>query len=220
MSDPADGLDLRRVPLFPLPNVVLFPRAVLPLHIFEHRYRSMTADALSGGRLIAMALLKPGWEKDYHGRPEIEQVVCVGNILTHEKLPDGKYNFLLSGLARARIVAEHDSHPYRTAALEPLVEPAILEIDLAEERGRFEEVFRKPPFSQTTLAAQFQKMLVEGVPTQVLADVAAFHLLEDLHAKQKLLEELDPRARVRALIHHLSAMTPLGQLLQGDHRLN
>ena len=96
----------RGIPLFPLPSVVLFPRAVLPLHIFEDRYRAMTADALTGGRQVAMALLKPGWERDYYARPEIEPVVCVGVILTHELLPDGKYNFLLQGHTRARVVQE------------------------------------------------------------------------------------------------------------------
>src|SRR5882762_2823487 len=77
------------VPLFPLPNVVLFPRAVLPLHIFEERYKKMTADALRGDKRVAMALLRPGWEKDYYSRPAIEAVVCVGQILSWEKLGDG-----------------------------------------------------------------------------------------------------------------------------------
>src|SRR5436189_3401156 len=96
MTDPASGERLpAAVPLFPLPNVVLFPRAVLPLHIFEERYKVMTADALAGRRRVAMALLKPGWEKNYYGRPAIDPVVCVGEILTHEQFPDGKYNFLL-----------------------------------------------------------------------------------------------------------------------------
>src|SRR5208283_3284513 len=85
------------VPLFPLPSVVLFPRAVLPLHIFEQRYKTMVADTLAGSRLIAMGLLLPGWERNYHGRAAIESVVCIGKILAHEKLPDGKYNLLLQG---------------------------------------------------------------------------------------------------------------------------
>src|SRR3954451_1252177 len=96
-----DPFDLGVVPLFPLPNVVLFPRAVLPLHIFEERYRAMIADALNGQRQIAMALLKPGWERDYYSRPEIEPIVCVGQILTHEQLGDGNYNLLLQGSVRA-----------------------------------------------------------------------------------------------------------------------
>src|ERR1043165_7214314 len=98
MTDQADGWEsagLEIVPIFALPGVVLFPRAVLPLHIFEERYKAMTRDALECDRRIAMALLRPGWEKTYHGRPDIEPVVCVGNILTHERMADGKYNFLL-----------------------------------------------------------------------------------------------------------------------------
>src|SRR3954447_23386098 len=85
------------VPLFPLPNVVLFPKAVLPLHIFEERYKQMTADVLRSHRQGARALLRPGWEKNYYGRGVIEPVVCLGAILSHERLPDGRYNFLLQG---------------------------------------------------------------------------------------------------------------------------
>src|SRR5512135_1917533 len=113
MSCPPESSELLGMPLFPLPNVVLFPRAVLPLHIFEERYKVMTADVLAGDGRLAMALLKSGWEKDYYGRPAIEQVVCVGQILSHEKLPDGKYNFLLQGRNRARVVREHRGKPYR-----------------------------------------------------------------------------------------------------------
>src|SRR5215211_1582550 len=105
--------DLSCVPLFPLPNVVLFPRAVLPLHIFEERYKAMTAEDLDGDGVIAMALLKPGWERCYYAAPAIEPVVCAGKILTHEKLPDGKYNFLLQGIARAQVLSEDRGRPYR-----------------------------------------------------------------------------------------------------------
>src|SRR6266576_1072629 len=117
MSIPAGSL--AAVPLFPLPNVVLFPRAVLPLHVFEERYKAMTADALRGDRQIAMALLRPGWERDYYHKPAIERVVCIGTILTHERLPDGKYNFLLQGHTRARLVRELGDRSYRLAELEP-----------------------------------------------------------------------------------------------------
>src|SRR3954469_8161866 len=117
-ATPTPSYDLSRIPLFPLPSVVLFPRAVLPLHIFEERYKVMTADVLDSHRHIAMALLRPGWEKSYYSRPEIEPVVCVGEILTHEKLDDGKYNFLLQGVLRARIARElRTDKPYRIAEL-------------------------------------------------------------------------------------------------------
>ena len=150
---------LTAVPLFPLPNVVLFPRAVLPLHIFEERYKAMTADALKGPRQIAMALLRPGWEKNYHGAAAIEPVVCVGTIIAHERLNDGKYNFLLQGMARARVVREVSLHPYRTAELEPVAEPSCLEIDLSNQRRQLISIFSNGRFNSIPLCKKFLEML-------------------------------------------------------------
>src|ERR1700752_3118620 len=90
--------------LFPLPNLVLFPSLLQALHIFEPRYRQMTADALAGDRLIAMVLLRPGWEADYDGRPPVHEVACLGRIAAEQRLPDGRFNLQLRGLSRARIV--------------------------------------------------------------------------------------------------------------------
>src|SRR5947208_12924499 len=92
--------------LFPLTNLVLFPHVMQPLHVFEPRYRQMTADALAGDRLIALALLKPGWEPDYEGRPDLFPVACLGRIVAEQKLEDGRFNILLRGLARVRMVKE------------------------------------------------------------------------------------------------------------------
>ena len=75
------------IPLFPLPNVVLFPSVFLPLHIFEPRYREMVGDALTGDRIIGMVLLRPGWEADYEGRPPIYPVGCAGLITLSERTP-------------------------------------------------------------------------------------------------------------------------------------
>src|SRR3954467_13436039 len=131
-----DPIDPRAVPLFPLPSIVLFPRAVLPLHVFEERYKAMTDRALNGDRRIAMALLKSGWEKSYYWRPAIEPVVCVGTILTHEKLPDGKYNFLLQGSSRARVGRGGGEEASRLARLRSLPELNRDEEALAAERER------------------------------------------------------------------------------------
>src|SRR5262245_52740264 len=88
--------------LFPLPNLVLFPNVAQPLHIFEPRYRQLMADALADDRLITMALLRPGWEQDYHKSPPLYPVACVGRIAQEQRLPDGRFNLLLQGLCRAR----------------------------------------------------------------------------------------------------------------------
>src|SRR5580658_6984681 len=95
-----------RVRLFPLPNLVLFPHVMQPLHIFEPRYRCLLEDALAADRLIAMALLAPGWESNYEGRPPLCPVACLGRVTTYHRLEDGTYNLLLLGLQRVRLVQE------------------------------------------------------------------------------------------------------------------
>ena len=129
------------LPIFPLPNVVLFPNVFLPLHIFEARYREMIADALASDRLIGMALLRPGWERDYEGRPPVYPIGCSGVITHVERLTDGRYNIVLRGLERFRIVAEDDTKAYRRAATEPLTERPIAADDrqfLKNARARLE----------------------------------------------------------------------------------
>ncbi|HEX5214082.1 MAG TPA: LON peptidase substrate-binding domain-containing protein [Vicinamibacterales bacterium] len=108
------------LPLFPLPNVVLFPGVALPLHIFEPRYRAMVADALEADRRIGMVLLQPGWEPAYQARPSIYPIGCSGVIASAAKLEDGRYNVVLQGLDRFRIVSEDDAGAYRRARVEPL----------------------------------------------------------------------------------------------------
>lgn len=212
--------DLRAVPLFPLPNVVLFPAAILPLHIFEERYKAMTADALDGDRSIAMALLRPGWEKSYYGRPEIEPIACVGRIISHERLPDGNYNFLLQGMARARIESElpsDDVRLYRVAKLRPLAELAADESDLVTHRQVFSSLLENGPLAQTTLAKQFREMLQRGMPMSTISDIAAFALIDDVQLKQQLLAELDIRARVdRTLEALVAAATQLTAAIHAE----
>jgi Lon protease-like protein len=211
----AGAVDLSSVPLFPLPGVLLFPRAVLPLHIFEHRYRLMTADALAGDRLVAMALLRDGWEKNYHGRPAVEPVVCVGRILSHERLEDGKYNFLLQGLCRARIEQEYADRAYRYATLSPLAGDPVLEIDLSSERERLCELFSTRPLAQAPLARQFRQLLAGPVPTADVADLIAFHFVEQVSLKQSLLAEANARRRVRRVVGAVESLLPLTAMLCG-----
>ena len=101
------------IPLFPLPTTVFYPNTSLSLHIFEPRYRNMVADALNGKGEIGMILLKPGWESDYQGTPEVMTIGCLGKIEHHSELPEGKYNILLSGLYRFRILNEIKGKIYR-----------------------------------------------------------------------------------------------------------
>lgn len=199
----AESTDLlSSVPLFPLPNVVLFPRAVLPLHIFEQRYKAMTADTLEANRLVAMALLKPGWEKAYYQRPAIEPVVCVGRILSWEKLTDGCYNFLLQGWLRAEIVREfaHTGRPYRLAELRPLPQGNTLEIDLGYQRDRLQQILSQEHLSGLTMVRQYRELIGSPLPTADVADLAAFSFLDDVLLKQELLADTDVPRRVERLV--------------------
>ena len=219
MHDAPSFGDLSAVPLFPLPNVVLFPRAVLPLHIFEERYKQMTADAIVGAEdtgqsaRIAMGLFRPGWEKSYYGRPAIEPVVCVGRILNHEKLPDGKYNFLLQGHTRARVMHEHpreEGRLYRVAALEAVAQPQVLEIDLTRVRQRIANLFSDEGglLARLSVAGPARKVIASSLPTEGVIDWLAFHLFDDFALKHGLLAEPDVRKRADVAIRVLHTMAP------------
>jgi Lon protease-like protein len=105
----------REIAVFPLPNVVLFPHVSLGLHIFEPRYRRMIEDALATDRLIAMALLKEGWEQDYYGSPPVHDIACAGVIEEHHRLPDARFNIRLRGLSRIALGDFNATAPYRVA---------------------------------------------------------------------------------------------------------
>jgi len=107
------------IPVFPLPDVVLFPGVFLPLHIFELRYREMVKDCLAADRLIGISLLRPGWDHDTAGRPAIFPVGCVGLISHIEELNDGRYNLVLRGVEKFRVVREEGAaRTYRRASVD------------------------------------------------------------------------------------------------------
>ena len=101
------------IPLFPLPNFVLFPGVPVPLHIFEPRYREMVADVADGHGIIGMMMLKGEWERDYHAFPDLYEIGCAGRISNLSKLPDGRYNLILNGLAEFRLMREVRERSYR-----------------------------------------------------------------------------------------------------------
>ncbi|MGH7726518.1 MAG: LON peptidase substrate-binding domain-containing protein [Candidatus Eiseniibacteriota bacterium] len=114
-----------RVPVFPLPNVVFFPGVALPLHVFEPRYRKLLEDAVAGEKLIALATLLPGWEKDYEGAPAFHPLATIGQVENVERLPDGRSNIMLVGLERAQLEEEFTDLPYRLAAARVVPDRAV-----------------------------------------------------------------------------------------------
>ena len=110
------------VPVFPLPGLVFFPGTVLPLHVFEPRYQRMVRDARAGQGLIALALLKPGWEPEYYDAPEVHPLGCVGRLIEVVELPEGRFNIKLAGVCRAEFLSFESDIPYRTARIRALPE--------------------------------------------------------------------------------------------------
>jgi Lon protease-like protein len=196
--------------LFPLPNIVLFPYVIQPLHIFEPRYRELMADALQDDRLIAMATLQPGWEPDYHNRPPVYPVICIGRVLKEESLPDGRYNFLLHGLSRARILDELPTgKAYRTARVRLLEDISVASPTVEHElRERLREHMNAWFASQSVALSQLRQLLESSLPLGTLCDIFSFTLTIDIQVKQELLEQLEVEQRVRRLLG------VLGQRLQ------
>lgn len=201
--------NLRDVPLFPLPNVVLFPRAVLPLHIFEPRYRRMTADILNGDGRIAMALLRDGWQADYHGTPAIHDIVCAGRIVRHEQLSDGRYNLWVQGEFRARVTDENRTLAYRRASLERLDERRVFDVDLSDQRETLIQIVHRSELIRTTLGRELARLLDGPLNTADMADICAFNLIDDVALKQQLLSESDVLTRVRTITKAVAAAHPV-----------
>jgi Lon protease-like protein len=202
------------IPIFPLPNVVLFPNVFLPLHIFEPPYRQMVAEALEGDRIIGMVLLRPGHEADYEGRPPIYPVGCAGVITHAEPLPDGRYNIVLRGLEKFRVTGEDRSKPYRLARVEPLPE-AIAGEDrdaVRKHRTRLEAL----------LAAAVERSGADpkfppAVPDEDLVNALAQYLQLEPLERQALLERQGILDRCRGLIEllEMKTMTPRGTTWKG-----
>jgi uncharacterized protein len=197
------------IPIFPLPNAVLFPNVFLPLHIFESRYREMVADALQGDRIIGMVLLQPGFESNYEGRPAIYPVGCAGVISHSEQLPDGRYNIVLRGIEKFRVRDEDRSKPYRLAHIEAVSE-TVPDSDrplIRQQRQRLEAI----------LAAAVERSGSEpkfppAMPDEDLVNALAQYLQLDPLERQALLECDGILTRIRALIEllEMKTLTPKG----------
>jgi Lon protease-like protein len=198
----------RHAALFPLPNAVFFPHAIFPLHIFEPRYRKMTADALDGNRLIAMALLKPGWERLSEDQiPPVCDMVCLSRITAEEKLPDGRYYLVLQGLSRARILNELTTDlPYRVGELLHCRE-TLEGLSESEDHRIREQLLRQIQSLNPELAVSpmFVQALDRDLPLGVFCDVLAHALRFPPLQAQGMLEELDVRRRSELLLDAMRA---------------
>jgi len=184
------------IPVFPLPNVVFFPRMPLPLHIFEPRYRAMVRDAARGARLIGMALLRGDWQEDYYGRPPIFATGTVGEMVHVEELPDGRFNIVLRGLREYTIVRELERAAYREAVVtwrEPVAAPLP-----AGVRDAIGALVRRYLAARGKEVGE-QELLRASVDDETFVNFLAQHLDVEPLEKQAMLETKTLAERARRL---------------------
>ena len=184
------------IPVFPLPNVVLFPRMPLPLHIFEPRYRDMVRDAARGPRLIGMALLRGEWQQDYLGRPPIFATGTVGEMVRMEELPDGRFNIVLRGLREYTIVRELERAAYREAAVTWREPPT--DVLPAAARERVSDLVRRY-LERLGKEVGPERIAPENVDDEAFVNFLAQHLDVAPLEKQAMLEAPTLAERARRL---------------------
>jgi Lon protease-like protein len=191
-------------PLFPLPNVVLFPKGVLALHVFEPRYRTMMADVLKGDQSLCMALLKPGWEADYHGSPEVYGVACVGRVVQHHLLEGGRYNVTLRGEAKVVIEGIETDQPYRVARVREIEEDRswVASRDAQEEVAELLTLFRRARLGENA-ALDMAQMFGPGVNPESVVNTVAMYVNVEPRVKQELLELDSLGSRFSAIARYL-----------------
>lgn len=215
----------RAMPIFPLAQVSLMPHALLPLHIFEPRYRQMVTDALDGPGQIAMAVFSGNaWKSTYHARPPLRAAVCVGQIVQHEALPTSepgvtstsklpRYNILLQGVCRATIQHElspdDTEKPYRLAMLQPIGLDGEEQI-LAGERSRLATLLTATSLRELRESAKVARHIADSdVPTTAILELVTFSMLHDSELRYRLLEEGDVLRRAQEIRHQLENLRTL-----------
>jgi Lon protease-like protein len=201
------------VPIFPLPDATLFPHTLLPLHVFEARYRSMVMDAMARQRRIAIVQLRPGYEPTYAGKPAVHVVAGVGEIVSCERLANGRFNILLRGEARMRIEREQPSDTlYRIVIGRSIRDiPPAGDVSSALTRiraacGRLLNALERPP-------DLLEGALAEGQAPGIVADRIAAAVLPDGRVRQQLLETVDVSRRLDQLSSALEDL--VNELLGG-----
>jgi Lon protease-like protein len=200
-----------RIPIFPLPEVVFFPETVLPLHVFEPRYRQMVADCLAGHRWLAVVMLRPGWEKDYQGRPPVHPVAGAGEVIQAEALADGRYNILLDGRARVRILAEEppDGRLYRVIRGERLGERGPSPHDRTFP-GRLQELRTAHARLLVALGQSHPdvvgRLTVAGASPGAVIDRIVSAVVPDAEVRQRVLEAVDVSERLDLAVGVLSEL--------------
>ena len=188
-----------QIPLFPLPDVVMFPGVSRPFIIFEPRYRAMVADALKGDRIIGMVLLKPGFEAEYEGRPPIYEIGCAGRIADYQELPDGRYMILLRGLVKFRVTSEDQTRPYRVARVD-----VMPEVPKAEELAPLSTLRERLASLLVAVVPLGAELPPVDLPDGTYVNTVASYLDIPETIRQGLLERSGLLSRAQALVDLLA----------------
>ena len=193
--------------IFALPNLVMFPHVMQALHIYEPRYRAMLEEAIEDDRLIALAVLAPGWEQHYEGRPRLRSTACLCRVATHQRTPEGTYNVLLLGVRRLRLVRE----------LPPKKLFRVVESEILDDESPDEGSPAAAELQQQLLAAfkrampkipdayeQLDQLLGTQITLGMLADIVAYTIDLDVDWKMRLLAECDVFRRTRLLLEAIA----------------
>jgi len=199
-----DAAALTSLPIFPLPNCVLLPGGLLPLHVFEPRYRELTRDCLAGNQLMGVARLRPGYETSYYGRPPVFEKCGVGRIICSEELPDGRYTLLLRGVARAEIARElPGERGYRVVEARALDDASCDPVDAHHHHRRL--ILLCDRLAEVIEQGGSLRDLVRSFDSPgACADAVAAALVMDADARQELLEARDPMVRLQRTLGHVS----------------
>src|SRR4051794_34946979 len=207
MLAPPDPDTLSSLPMFPLPNCVLLPGGLLPLHVFEPRYRDLTRDCLAGNHFMGIARLRPGYETTYYGKPPVYERFGVGRIICSEELPDGRFALLLRGVARVELAAELPAErAYRRVVARQLVDAEIDPIDARDHRARLISLCDRLAEVLEQGGPQLRDLVRAFETPGACADAVAAALVMDTDARQQLLEACCPLERLQRTMGHVSHM--------------
>jgi Lon protease-like protein len=208
-SDELFAASLLRLPMFPLPGVVLFPHALLPLHIFEERYRKMARDLLASHRHLAVAMLESPEEAMAPGRPAVRPIMGMGEVVMAHELPDGRFNLVLRGRARVHLDEELASdEPYRLIAASVRADAPIKnDAELADADQSLRALVGRLAESIPDGGELLRQVVASQALPAELADVLAAALIPDVRKRQQLLETRDLLKRIERVTAEVVAMT-------------
>jgi Lon protease-like protein len=204
---PPDSDTLAALPIFPLPNCVLLPGGLLPLHVFEPRYRELTRDCLAAHHFMGIARLRPGYETSYYGRPPVYERFGVGRIICSEELPDGRFALLLRGVARVELARElPPERSYRRVEARLLPDATVDPCGAGDHHKRLIALCDRLAEVIDQGGPQLRDLVRAFDDPGACADAIAAALVMDADARQELLEACDPTVRIQRTLGHVSHM--------------